>query len=56
MICLVSVTASAMPSDWHATAMPRIDFSSPEFHYDATDPKGFRNGMLRFGTRVGDDR
>ena len=38
-----------MPSDWHATAMPRIDFSSPEFHYDATDPEGFRNGMLRFG-------
>ena len=33
--------------------MPRIDFSSPEFDYDATDPEGFRNGMLRFGTRVG---
>ncbi len=33
--------------------MPRIDFSSPEFHYDATDPEGFRNGMLRFGDRVG---
>ena len=33
--------------------MPRIDFSSPEFHYDATDAEGFRNGMLRFGDRVG---
>jgi uncharacterized cupin superfamily protein len=33
--------------------MPRLNISSPEFHYDVTDPEGFRAGMFRFGGRLG---
>jgi uncharacterized cupin superfamily protein len=33
--------------------MPRLNLSSPEFHYDVTDPEGFRAGMFRFGERLG---
>jgi uncharacterized cupin superfamily protein len=33
--------------------MPRLNISSPEFEYDATDPAGFRAGMFRFGERLG---
>src|SRR3954453_2536401 len=38
---------------WQATAMPRLNISSPEFEYDAADPAGFRAGMFRFGERLG---
>jgi uncharacterized cupin superfamily protein len=33
--------------------MPRLNLSSPEFHYDVTDPEGFRAGMFRFGEQLG---
>jgi uncharacterized cupin superfamily protein len=33
--------------------MPRLNIGSPEFHYDADDPEGFRAGMLRFGPQLG---
>ena len=33
--------------------MPRLNISSPEFHYDADDPEGFRAGMFRFGPKLG---
>jgi uncharacterized cupin superfamily protein len=33
--------------------MPRLNIGSPEFHYDADDPEGFRSGMFRFGPQLG---
>jgi uncharacterized cupin superfamily protein len=33
--------------------MPRLNIASPEFHYDADDPAGFRAGMFRFGPQLG---
>ena len=33
--------------------MRRVNIASPEFHYDADDPEGFRAGMFRFGKDVG---
>jgi uncharacterized cupin superfamily protein len=33
--------------------MPRLNIGSPEFHYDADDPEGFRAGMFRFGPQLG---
>jgi len=33
--------------------MPRLNIASPEFHYDADDPEGFRAGMFRFGPKLG---
>ncbi len=33
--------------------MPRLNIASPEFHYDADDPEGFRSGMFRFGPQLG---
>ena len=33
--------------------MPRLNISAPDFHYDASDPDGFRAGMFRFGPRIG---
>jgi uncharacterized cupin superfamily protein len=31
----------------------RINIGDPEFGYDATDPEGFRSGMLRLGKLLG---
>ena len=33
--------------------MKRVNIAEPEFHYDETDPEGFRSGMLRFGKLLG---
>ena len=33
--------------------MPRLNISSPPFHYDSDDPEGFRAGMFRFGEQLG---
>src|SRR4051794_8056542 len=33
--------------------MPRVNISAPEFHYDDSDPAGFRSGMFRPGKSFG---
>lgn len=33
--------------------MQRVNIAAPQFEYDATDPEGFRAGMLRLGPQVG---
>ena len=33
--------------------MQRINIATPEFHYDADDPEGFRSGMFRVGPLLG---
>jgi uncharacterized cupin superfamily protein len=33
--------------------MPRISIADPQFTYDASDPEGFRAGMLRVGPQLG---
>jgi uncharacterized cupin superfamily protein len=33
--------------------MDRVNIASPEFHYDADDPEGFRAGMFRPGPDLG---
>jgi uncharacterized cupin superfamily protein len=33
--------------------MDRANIFTPEFHYDDTDPDGYRAGMYRFGSKIG---
>jgi uncharacterized cupin superfamily protein len=33
--------------------MDRANIFAPQFHYDDTDPDGYRAGMYRFGTTLG---
>jgi uncharacterized cupin superfamily protein len=33
--------------------MPRLNLTTPAFHYDDTDPPGFACGMFRFGEQLG---
>ena len=33
--------------------MDRVNIATPEFHFDADDPEGFRAGMKRFGKKLG---